>query len=117
MSLSHSYFRFKAIRDPLYGFIDLSELETKIIDSEIFRRLQFIKQLSHAYLVYPSAIHTHFEHSLGTAHISDIMSKELDLDKQDDIEKNRLSGLLHDIGHGPFSHLFENVIKKKSYNR
>ena len=90
----------------------LSELETKIIDSEVFRRLQFIKQLSHAYLVYPSAIHTRFEHSLGTAHASDIMAKELGFEKQDDIEKIRLSCLLHDIGHGPFSHLFEDVIKK-----
>lgn len=112
MSPSHSYYRFKAIRDPLYGFIDLSELETRVIDSEIFRRLQFIKQLSHAYLVYPSAIHTRFEHSLGTVHVSDIMAKELGFDKQDDIEKIRLACLLHDIGHGPFSHLFENIIEK-----
>lgn len=112
MSLAHNYFRFKAIRDPLYGFIDLSELETKIIDTEIFRRLQFIKQLSHAYVVYPSATHTRFEHSLGTTYVSDIMANELGFNKQDDIEKIRLSCLLHDIGHGPFSHLFENIMEK-----
>lgn len=112
MSPPSNYFRFKTIRDPLYGFIDLSKLETKIIDSEIFRRLQFIKQLSHAYLSYPSAIHTRFEHSLGTVYVSDIMAKELNFDKPDEIEKIRLSCLLHDIGHGPFSHLFENIIIK-----
>ncbi len=112
MSLSHNYFKFKAIRDPLYGFIDLSELETKIIDTEIFRRLQFIKQLSHAYVVYPSATHTRFEHSLGTTYVSNIMANELGFNKQDDIEKIRLSCLLHDIGHGPFSHLFEHIMEK-----
>lgn len=112
MSLPCSYFRSKAIRDPLYGFIDLSELETKIIDTEIFRRLQFIKQLSHAYVVYPSSIHTRFEHSLGTLFVSNIMATELGFDKQDDVEKIRLSCLLHDIGHGPFSHLFETIIEK-----
>ena len=112
MSLPHSYFRSKAIRDPLYGFIDLSELETKVIDTEIFRRLQFIKQLSHAYVVYPSSIHTRFEHSLGTNFVSNIMANELGFTKQDDIERIRLSCLLHDVGHGPFSHLFETVIEK-----
>ena len=112
MSLPRSYFRFKAIRDPLYGFIDLSELETKVIDSEIFRRLQFIKQLSHAYVAYPSSIHTRFEHSLGTLYVSNIMANELGFTKQEDIERIRLSCLLHDIGHGPFSHLFESVIEQ-----
>jgi len=112
LSLQHSYFRSKAIRDPLYGFIDLSELETKVIDTEIFRRLQFIKQLSHAYVVYPSAIHTRFEHSLGTNFVSNIMANELGFTKQDDIERIRLSCLLHDVGHGPFSHLFEAIIEK-----
>lgn len=112
MSLPYSYFRSKAIRDPLYGFIDLSELETKVIDTEIFRRLQFIKQLSHAYVVYPSSIHTRFEHSLGTLYVSNIMANELGFTKQDDVERIRLSCLLHDIGHGPFSHLFESIIEK-----
>ena len=59
-------FQFTSIRDPLYGFIDLSETETKIIGSSVFRRLLNIKQLSHAFVVYPTAIHTRFEHSLGS---------------------------------------------------
>lgn len=110
-SYPRDYFRYKSIRDPLYGFIDLSELETKLIDTIIFRRLQFIKQLSHAYVVYPSAIHTRFEHSLGALFIADKMCDELGIESERK-EIVRISALLHDVGHGPFSHLFENIIKK-----
>jgi len=104
-------FRFKSIRDPLYGFIDLSKKEIEIIDSKNFRRLQNIKQLSHAYVVYPSAIHTRFEHSLGALHLAGRICDQLNFD---DNRKQtvRLAMLLHDIGHGPFSHLFENVLQK-----
>ena len=105
------YFRQKSIRDPLYGFIDISKKETEIIDAFVFRRLQNIKQLSHAYVVYPSAIHTRFEHSLGALHVADRMCQQLDFDR-DRRELVRLSMLLHDVGHGPFSHLFENVLAK-----
>ncbi|RNJ77328.1 MAG: HD domain-containing protein [Nitrosopumilus sp. H13] len=107
--MSRKTFQFKAVRDPLYGFIGLSETETKIIDTAVFRRLQFIKQLSHAYVVYPSAIHTRFEHSLGVVHVSDMMARELNIEPNE-IGIIRLSCLLHDIGHGPFSHLFENIM-------
>lgn len=105
------YLHKKAIRDPLYGFIDVSDLELQVIDSEVFRRLLSIKQLSHAYVVYPTAIHSRFEHSLGTMHIADRMAEELKL--SDDDKKNiRLAALLHDVGHGPFSHLFESSMKR-----
>ena len=112
MPVAHKHhFRKKAIRDPLYGFIDVSDLELKIIDSEVFRRLLSIKQLSHAYVVYPTAMHSRFEHSLGTMHIADRMAQELEL-SIDDTKDVRLTALLHDIGHGPFSHLFESSIEK-----
>ncbi|HXT82744.1 MAG TPA: HD domain-containing protein [Verrucomicrobiae bacterium] len=106
-----NYFRYKSIRDPLYGFIDLSKKETAIIDSKAFKRLQNIKQLSHAYVVYPSAIHTRFEHSLGALHVADRICEQLDFEKERK-EIVRLAMLLHDVGHGPFSHLFEHVLKK-----
>ena len=106
-----NYFRKKAIRDPLYGFIDVSDLELQVIDSEIFRRLLSIKQLSHAYVVYPTAIHSRFEHSLGTMYIANRMAQELEL-IDDDREIVRLAALLHDVGHGPFSHLFEPTMEK-----
>lgn len=107
--IPNSYFHHNAIRDPLYGFVDLTECETKIIDTAVFRRLHRIKQLSHAYLVYPSAIHTRFEHVLGVTHIADRMSRQLEFNNNE-LEIIRLGGLLHDVGHGPFSHLFEKVI-------
>lgn len=103
-------FRFKSIRDPLYGFISLTETEFRIIDTPVFRRLRNIKQLSHAYLVYPSAIHTRFEHALGVTHLADRVSVHLGFDNGVR-EIVRLAGLLHDVGHGPFSHLFEDVLE------
>ena len=110
-STDKQYFSHKSIRDPLYGFINLSKKETEIIDTPVFRRLQNIKQLSHAFVVYPSAIHTRFEHSLGALHVADRMCQQLELDiKQRELV--RFSILLHDIGHGPFSHLFEHVLTK-----
>ena len=94
----------------MYGFIGLSEKEVKLIDTPLFRRLHFIKQLSHAFVAYPSAIHTRFEHSLGCMHLAGKICDELDIVQ--DKEDVRLAALLHDIGHGPFSHLFESVIRK-----
>lgn len=108
-SILNSYFHHKSIRDPLYGFVDLTKCETNIIDTAVFRRLHSIKQLSHAYVVYPSAIHTRFEHALGVTHLADRMAQQLDFNN-DRREIIRLGGLLHDIGHGPFSHLFETVM-------
>jgi len=107
--LSDIDFRYKSIRDPLYGFIDLSETETKVIDTTVFRRLLNIKQLSHAFVVYPTAIHTRFEHSLGATHLSDRVCQQLGF--PDEIKEIvRLAALLHDVGHGPYSHLFELVL-------
>lgn len=103
-------FRHKSIRDPLYGFIGLSETETKIIDTQVFKRLHAIKQLSHAYVVYPSAIHTRFEHSLGCNYIANEMCEELEVTGEEKKDV-RLAALLHDVGHGPYSHLFEHIIQ------
>ncbi|MDA8010120.1 MAG: HD domain-containing protein [Alphaproteobacteria bacterium] len=99
----------KSIRDVLYGFIPISKTELKIIDMPMFRRLQSIKQLSHAYLAYPSAVHTRFEHLLGTMHVAGMMAEGLKMD-DDKVRAVRMASLLHDIGHGPFSHLFEDIM-------
>ncbi|MEO9319690.1 MAG: HD domain-containing protein [Nitrososphaera sp.] len=103
------YFRYKSIRDPLYGFVDLTKTEIQIIDTPVFRRLLNIKQLSHAFVVYPSAIHTRFEHSLGATHLADLVSRQLEFPNEIR-EVVRLTALLHDVGHGPYSHLFEEVL-------
>jgi len=104
------------IIDPIHDFIRVYDHELSIIDNPIFQRLRRIRQLSGAHLTYPAAQHTRFEHSLGVMHIASLAGHALHekgILKSDDIETLRLSGLLHDIGHGPFSHLFEEIIQEK----
>jgi hypothetical protein len=107
------------IIDPIHDFIRVYDHELKIIDDPIFQRLRRIRQLSGAHLTYPAAQHTRFEHSLGVMHIASQAGQALHekgILKSDDIEILRLAGLLHDIGHGPFSHLFEEVIQQKKFS-
>ena len=104
------------IIDPIHDFIRVYNHELEIIDNPIFQRLRRIRQLTGAHLTYPAAQHTRFEHSLGVMHIASQAGqalKEKEILKSDDIEILRLAGLLHDIGHGPFSHLFEEIIQQK----
>jgi hypothetical protein len=107
---------YSDIVDPIHDFIRVYDHELEIIDNPIFQRLRRIRQLSGAHLTYPAAQHTRFEHSLGVMHIASQAGqalKEKEILKSDDIETLRLAGLLHDIGHGPFSHLFEEIIQQK----
>ena len=107
---------FLDIIDPIHDFIRVYDHELEIIDNPIFQRLRRIRQLSGAHLTYPGAQHTRFEHSLGVMHIASQAGealKEKGILKSDDIEILRVAGLLHDIGHGPFSHLFEEIIQQK----
>jgi len=104
------------IIDPIHNFIRVYEHELSIIDSPLFQRLRRIRQLSGAHLTYPAAQHTRFEHSLGVMHIASQAGHALNEKgflKSDDIKIIRLAGLLHDVGHGPFSHLFEEIIQEK----
>ncbi|HZA69175.1 MAG TPA: HD domain-containing protein [Nitrososphaeraceae archaeon] len=102
------------IADPIHKFIRFTDLERKIIDSSVFQRLRRIKQLAGAHLVYPAAQHSRFEHSLGTMHVAGLAGEHLFsigvIDKES-IQELRVASLLHDIGHGPFSHLFEEALK------
>ena len=105
------------IIDPIHDFIRAYDAEIKIIDHPIFQRLRRIRQLSGAHLVYPGAQHTRFEHSLGVMHIAGLAGQALlerKLIQPDDLKNLRMAGLLHDIGHGPFSHLFEEVLQTKT---
>ena len=104
------------ITDPIHDFIRLNNTERQIIDTPEFQRLRRIKQLSGAHLTYPGAQHTRFEHSLGVMHIASMAGTSLQskgITRNDDIINLRLAALLHDIGHGPFSHLFEEVLQRK----
>lgn len=98
------------IKDPLYKQILLSAKHKKVIDWKEFQRLRYIKQTSFSDFVYPSANHSRFSHSLGAYHL---MKKVLSngLTKIDSKQKENLllAALLHDIGHGPFSHIWEFV--------
>ncbi len=100
------------IRDPIYGFIVPTETEFKIIDTPIFQRLRKVKQLAMAHLVYPGANHTRFEHSLGVFHIASLMSDKLLGGNEDQRRVVRFAALLHDVGHGPFSHISEEILER-----
>jgi hypothetical protein len=109
--------KYKIVKDPIHGYIRIYEHELPLIDSFAFQRLRRIKQLSVADFVYPGAVHTRFSHSIGVAHVMEVMVREIlrkHKIKQEDLERYivimRLLGLLHDIGHGPYSHLFEDVV-------
>ena len=106
--------KFGEIADPIHKFIRFTDLEKKIIDSVVFQRLRRIKQLAGAHLVYPAAQHSRFEHSLGTIHVAGLAGEHLfsiGAIEKESIQELRVASLLHDIGHGPFSHLFEEALK------
>ena len=110
---------FLEITDPIHDFIRINKTERKIIDTSVFQRLRRIKQLSGAHLTYPGAQHTRFEHSLGVLHIASMAGESLhskELMSNEDVQNIRFAALLHDIGHGPFSHLFEEVLQRKKQN-
>ncbi len=98
------------IRDSIHGDLHLTDYELKIVDTVEVQRLRRIKQLGFTNLVYPGANHTRFEHSIGTLFLADKLAHKLDLDEEI-IELLRVCGLLHDIGHAPFSHVSERAMK------
>ena len=107
--------KVKIVNDPVYGFLRFPEPEImKVIDHPWFQRLRRIKQMGLAQLVYPGAVHTRFHHSLGACHLmgkalDELKAKDIITDK-DEFTGARLAALLHDIGHGPFSHSLEHSI-------
>lgn len=107
----------KQIYDPIHDFITITPLMQSIIDTPEFQRLRDLKQLGAVHYVYPSATHTRFEHSLGVSHLAGIMAENLLQYNNPDVEKNRfvelvrIAGLIHDIGHGPFSHLYDSQVR------
>ena len=107
----------KIINDPIYGFITIDAgIITDLIDHPYFQRLRRISQLGLSYLVYPGANHSRFHHAIGCMHlmtkaISQIKKKGHDISDKE-AEALKIAILLHDIGHGPFSHALENSIVK-----
>lgn len=99
----------KFIRDSIHGNLPLNEFEVEIIDYPQIQRLRRVKQLGFISLIYPGANHSRFEHSIGTMHLGSKLAEQLEL-SLDDQELVRIAGLLHDIGHGPLSHVSEAVL-------
>jgi HD superfamily phosphohydrolase len=105
----------KIINDPVYGFINIpGGIIFDIIEHKYFQRLRRIKQLGLTHLVYPGATHTRFQHVIGAMHL---MSLAIDVIKSkgneitnEESEAAKLAILLHDMGHGPFSHALESCI-------
>ena len=111
-----------SVRDPIHGLIEFSKQEKQLINTRAFQRLRRIRQLAMAFLVYPSALHTRFEHSIGVMHIvGKICTKlrELEFDdvRDQDVDLMRFAALIHDIGHGPFSHVSEEILETHARNQ
>ncbi len=105
----------KIINDPVYGFITIDdELIYQVISHPYYQRLRRINQMAMAYLVYPGAVHTRLHHSLGAYHlmcnaISELKSKGTEITAEEE-QAAKIAILLHDVGHGPFSHALEHVL-------
>lgn len=117
------------IRDPVHGFIQLNDWEREIVDHPVFQRLRRIRQLGLTDMVYPGAMHSRFEHSLGVMHVAtrmfdqivkrreEFLKSELDFSPaglERDRTLVRLTALLHDVGHSPFSHAGEDLMPKSA---
>ena len=98
----------RRVRDSIHDYIDLDELESSLVDTEPYQRLRWIKQLGSANLVYPGANHTRLEHSIGVSHLVKQMASQSDVPK-DEIPLVSIAGLLHDLGHSPYSHLADEL--------
>jgi HD superfamily phosphohydrolase len=103
----------REIRDPIHGFVRLLGRECDIVDTPLFQRLRRIHQLAMAYMVYPGALHTRFDHTLGVTDVAGRMCDHLRID-EGHRTLVRMAGLLHDVGHGPFSHVSESVLNALS---
>ena len=99
----------KVIRDPIHDHIELDELALSLIDTPVVQRLRRIRQLGFSNLVYPGANHTRFEHSLGVYHLTRMLIDQVEEHRQKEL---LAAALLHDVGHGPFSHATENLIQR-----
>ncbi|MDE3124746.1 MAG: HD domain-containing protein [Bacteroidota bacterium] len=111
----------KIINDPVYGFITINHpLIFNIISHPYFQRLRRIHQMALAYLVYPGAVHTRLHHALGAYHLmcnalAELKTKGIHITEEEDIAA-KAAILLHDIGHGPFSHALENQLIKSVHH-
>jgi len=111
----------KIINDPVYGFITIDHpLILQIISHPVYQRMRNIHQMAFAHLVYPGAVHSRLHHSLGAYHLmcsalNELKSKGTEITAQEELGA-KIAILLHDIGHGPYSHALENELIKDVYH-
>jgi len=104
------------IKDPVHGYVYITEGEKEITDSFPVQRLRRLRQLAGAEYVYPGANHTRFEHSIGVMYLAGRVVENPNVSQcmsEDEAEMVRIAALLHDVGHGPFSHIFEHLLDKE----
>ena len=99
------------IRDPIHGSIAVEDWAIPALDSPVVQRLRRVSQLGTANLVYPGAHHKRFEHSLGAYHLAGRFARALGLDEAER-KTVQAAALLHDVGHGPFSHAFDEILRE-----
>jgi HD superfamily phosphohydrolase len=102
-------------KDPVHGYVTVTEAEKQIIDSYPVQRLRRLRQLAGSEFVYSGANHTRFEHSIGVMHLAGKLTENPNLSKllsEEEVQIVRIAALLHDVGHGPFSHVFEHLLVK-----
>jgi HD superfamily phosphohydrolase len=104
------------IKDPVHGYVYITEQEKEIIDSYPVQRLRRLRQLAGSEYVYPGANHTRFEHSVGVMYLAGKVTENPNISRlidENEAETVKIAGLLHDVGHGPFSHVFEHLLDKE----
>jgi len=103
------------IKDPVHGYVYITEAEKQLIDSYPVQRLHRLRQLAGSEFVYSGANHTRFEHSIGVMYLAGKVTENQNLSQllsEEEIQIVRMAALLHDVGHGPFSHVFEHLLVK-----
>ncbi len=101
------------IKDPIHGYVRISETERAVIDTRPLQRLRRIRQLAGSEFVYPAANHTRFEHVLGAMYLAGVLGDTLPVNLSvEERQELRIAALVHDTGHGPFSHVFEPLMVK-----
>ena len=104
------------IKDPVHGYVYIDQQEKEIIDSYPVQRLRRLRQLAGSEYVYPGANHTRFEHSIGVMYLASRVTENSGISQyigEDEAKLVKIAGLLHDVGHGPFSHVFEHLLDKE----
>ncbi|MGA9388250.1 MAG: HD domain-containing protein [Candidatus Bathyarchaeia archaeon] len=104
------------IKDPVHGYVYITEQEKEVIDSYPVQRLRRLRQLAGSEYVYPGANHTRFEHSIGVMYLAGKVTENPNVSRlinENEAETVKIAALLHDVGHGPFSHVFEYLLDKE----